>query len=101
MDPLPIKNIQWCRRGGTQGGGLSVLNYPSGCLPPGAPNRGGGLGVATPLNFGWGVEHLSTPPDFEKLFIGGGGGGLASLKLIELYSICIFIYIEILKLDFL
>ena len=28
----------------------------------------------------------------------GGGGGLAqSLKLIQLYSICIFIYIEILK----
>ena len=25
--------------------------------------QGGGLGgVSTPLNFGWGVEHLSTPP---------------------------------------
>ena len=24
------------------------------------------------LNFGWGVEHLSTPPDFEKIFIRGG-----------------------------
>ena len=45
----------------------------------GAPNRGGGLGGSQPpLNFGWGVEHLSTPPDFEKFFL----GGLAALKLI-------------------
>ena len=26
-----------------------------------------------PLNFGWGVEHLSTPPDFENFFLGGVG----------------------------
>ena len=27
-------------------------------------------GSQPPLNFGWGgVEHLSTPPDFEKIFI--------------------------------
>ena len=27
----------------------------------------GGLGGSQPsLNFGWGVEHLLTPPDFEK-----------------------------------
>ena len=40
----------------------------------------GGLGGSQPpLNFRWGVEHLSTPPDFEKkLFM----GGLAPLKLI-------------------
>ena len=37
---------------------------------------GGGVGVVSippPLNFGWGVEHLSTPPDFEKKFLGGVG----------------------------
>ena len=41
----------------------------------GAPNRGLGGGVATPpLNFGGGaVEHLSTPPDLEKIFIMGVG----------------------------
>ena len=41
---------------------------------------GGGVGGSQPpLNFGWGVEHLSTPPDFEnKIF----RGGLAPLKLI-------------------
>ena len=39
--------------------------------------QGGGLGGSQPpLNFGWGVEHLSTPPDFEKIFLGGGGGWL-------------------------
>ena len=44
---------------------------------------GGGVGgVSTPpppLNFGWGVEHLSTPPDFEKIYF---TGGLTPLKLI-------------------
>ena len=41
---------------------------------------GGRLGGLNPppLNFGWGVEHLSTPPDFEKKIF----KGLASLKLI-------------------
>ena len=36
--------------------------------------RGGGGGVATLPEF-WrgGVEHLSTPPDFEKIFLGGVG----------------------------
>ena len=29
-------------------------------------------GSQPPLNFGWGVEHLSTPPDFEKIFFRGG-----------------------------
>ena len=48
----------------------------------GAPNRGGWGGRNPPLNFGWGFEHVSTPPpDFEKIFI-RGGGGLAPLKLI-------------------
>ena len=48
----------------------------------GAPNRGGGVGGSQPpLNFGWGVEHLSTHPDFEKIYF-RGGGGLAPLKLI-------------------
>ena len=42
------------------------------CLEAGAPNRGGES--QPPLNFGWGVEHLSTLPDFEKIFIMGGGG---------------------------
>ena len=28
----------------------------------------GGGGSQPPLNFGWGVEHLSTPPDFEKIY---------------------------------
>ena len=33
----------------------------------------GGLGGSQPpLNFGWGVEHLSTPPDFEKICFRGG-----------------------------
>ena len=32
-----------------------------------------------------------------RFFLYGGGGGLTPLKLIQLYSICIFIYIEILK----
>ena len=42
-------------------------------VPAGAPNRGGGVGgVSTLLNFGWGVEHLSTPPDFEKKNFRGG-----------------------------
>ena len=35
--------------------------------------QGGGVGGFQPsLNFGWGVEHLSTPPDFENNFLGGG-----------------------------
>ena len=45
----------------------------------GALNRGGGrLGGRNPPEFwmGGGVEHLSTPPDFEKIFIRGGGGRL-------------------------
>ena len=44
---------------------------------------GGGFGGRNPPEF-WmgGVEHLSTPPDFEKIFIRGGGGGLAPFKLI-------------------
>ena len=46
--------------------------------------QGGVGGVSTPrLNFGWGggVErYMSTPPDFEKKIL--GGGGLAPLKLI-------------------
>ena len=44
-----------------------------------AKQGGGGWGVATPLNFVWGVEHLSTPPDFEKIF---NVGGWLPLKLI-------------------
>ena len=32
----------------------------------------GGGGSQPPLNFGWGVEHLSTPPDFGKTFFRGG-----------------------------
>ena len=40
---------------------------------------GGVGGSQPPLNFGWGVEHLSTPPDFEKKIF---RGGLAPLKLI-------------------
>ena len=38
----------------------------------GAKQGGGVGGVSTPLNFGWGVEHLSTPPDSEKIFFMGG-----------------------------
>ena len=38
----------------------------------GAPNKGGLGGSQPPLNFGWGVEHLSTPPDFEENFFRGG-----------------------------
>ena len=44
---------------------------------------GGGVGGSQPpLNFVWGggVEHLSTPPDFEKIFIMGGGGGWLPLN---------------------
>ena len=44
----------------------------------GAKQGGGVGGSQPPLNFGWGVEHLSTPPDFEKKNL----GGLAPLKLI-------------------
>ena len=42
--------------------------------PRGAKQGGGGLGGGSqpPLNFGWGVEHLSTPPDFEKKIFRGG-----------------------------
>ena len=39
----------------------------------GRQTGGRGWGVSTPLNFRWGVEHLSTPPDFEKIFLGGVG----------------------------
>ena len=48
---------------------LAYITLITFCPNTGAPNGGGG--VATPLNFGWGggVEHLSTPPDFEKIFI--------------------------------
>ena len=40
----------------------------------GRQTGGRGLGVSTPpLNLGWGVEHLSTPPpDFEKKIFRGG-----------------------------
>ena len=42
----------------------------------GAKQGGGWGGLNPPLNFGWGggVEHLSTPPDFEKQIFSGGGG---------------------------
>ena len=33
--------------------------------------QGGVGGSQPPLNFGWGVEHLSTPPDFAKKVLGG------------------------------
>ena len=36
---------------------------------------GGVGGSQPPLNFEWGVEHLSTPLDFEKKFLVGGGVG--------------------------
>ena len=40
---------------------------------PGALNREELGESQPPLNFGWGgVEHLSTPPGFEKIFIRGG-----------------------------
>ena len=53
---------------------MSVCYIKSGA---GAPNRGGGWGGSQPpLNFGWGVEHLSTPPNFEKKKIRGEGGWL-------------------------
>ena len=64
----------------------------------GASNRGVGEVVPPPLNFGGGIEYLSTLPDFEKIcfliahicydvhctgyLYRGGGGGLALLKLI-------------------
>ena len=35
--------------------------------------QGRQTGGEPPLNFGWGVEHLSTPPDFEKKKLGGVG----------------------------
>ena len=38
----------------------------------GAKQGGGVGGSQPPLNFGWGVEHLSTPPDFEKKLFRGG-----------------------------
>ena len=36
-----------------------------------------GGGITTPPKFwmGGGFEHLSTPPNFEKIFICGGGVG--------------------------
>ena len=36
----------------------------------GAPN--GGVATSPPEFWMGGVEHLSTPPDFEKIFIRGG-----------------------------
>ena len=42
-------------------------------LPIRGAKQGGGLGGSQPpLNFGWRVEQLSTPPDFEKKNFRGG-----------------------------
>ena len=51
---------------------VNITTLSSGYLVAGAPNRGGLGGSQPPLNFGWGVEHLSTPPDFEKKIFRGG-----------------------------
>ena len=58
--------------------------------PPGAPNRGG---VAAPPEFWMGVENMLTPLILRRFLLGVVA---VPLKLIKLYSICIFIYIEIL-----
>ena len=40
----------------------------------GAKQEGGGVGESQPpLNFGWGVEHLSTPLILRKKNLGGVG----------------------------
>ena len=59
--PFPFSIVE--ARGAKQGGG--------GCNPPSSElwMRGGGE-----------VEHLSTTPDFEKIFIRGGGGGVGPLN---------------------
>ena len=41
-------------------------------IEPSGAKQGGVGGSQPPLNFGWGVEHLSTPPDFEKKIFRGG-----------------------------
>ena len=46
----------------------------------GGGGGGGWGGSQPPLNFGWGVEHLSTTPDFEKKNFRGGGGGWLPLN---------------------
>ena len=52
---------------------MSFYKYISKRLYQGRQTGGGGLeGSQPPLSFGWGVEHLSTPPDFEKKFCRGG-----------------------------
>ena len=45
--------------------------------------QGGGVGGSQPppLNFGWGVEHLSTPPDLEKKFLAGVGSPYIDLTI--------------------
>ena len=44
-------------------------------LMAGALNRGGlgGGGVATPLNFGWGLDTCQPPLILRKFLLGGGG----------------------------
>ena len=74
-------------------------------------NRGrqseGSRGSQPPLNSEEGVEpsliwrfflidHICY---YVQVISVEGGGGLVPLKLIQLYSICIFIYIEILKCE--
>ena len=46
----------------------SSMSYT--CVQGRQTGGGGWGGLNPPLNFGWGVEHLSTPPDFEKIFLG-------------------------------
>ena len=44
------------------------------CLIQGCQTGGGGWGgLNPPLILDGEVEHLSTPPDFEKFFLGGVG----------------------------
>ena len=59
-------------RTGTRSFFSSKVLYYFTLMSRGAKQGGGVGGVSTPLNFGWGVEHLSTPPDFEKKFFRGG-----------------------------
>ena len=56
-------------------GRYCVLNWQSRHIRRQGRQTGGGVGGSQPpLNLGWGVEHLSTPPDFEeKIFRGGVG----------------------------
>ena len=88
------KSVASSTRGAKVGGGGRGGSQPS-------PQNleGGSRGVELPLILRdcFLIDHIYYYVQFISIAIHGGGGGVAPLKLIQLYSLCMFIYIGNLK----